>query len=246
MKYGQLRVCPEDHWAQFAAVHIAHHLKSALNVDSSVRISVALAGGTTPAPVYRALAQMVDSQIDWRRVDLFLGDERMVPRDDPESNYRSANESFRSSSSDLGWSIHHVKTENSPNDAAWKYEKLIRSTVVNRVHDIPALNLVILGLGSDGHTASLFPGAETLHESKRLVIPATHPVSSQDRVTFTLPVLGAARAIIFLVCGPGKSEIMARIAHSEPTPAIPASLVAERAQELVWILDEAAAKDIVA
>ena len=245
MKYGQLRVCPGDHWAQFAAVHIARHLKAILDVDSSVRISVALAGGKTPAPVYRALAQMVDPQIDWRRIDLFLGDERMVSRGDLESNYRSAIESFQSSSPDLGWSIHHVKTENSPNDAAWKYEKLIRRTVVNRAHDIPSLNLVLLGLGSDGHTASLFPGAETLHESERLVVPATHPVSGQDRVTLTLPVLGAARAVIFLVCGPGKSEIMARIAHSEPTKAIPATLVAERAQELVWILDEAAAKDIV-
>ncbi len=246
MKYGQLRVCPEDHWAQFAAVHIARHLNAALESDSSVRISVALAGGKTPAPVYRALAQMIDSQVDWRRIDLFLGDERMVSRDDPESNYRAAIESFQSASPDLEWSIHHVKTNHPPNDAAWKYEKLIRRTVVNRVNDTPSLDLVLLGLGSDGHTASLFPSAETLNESERLVVPATHPVSGQDRVTLTLPILGAARSVMFLVCGPGKSEIMARIADREPTKALPASLVAERAQELVWILDDAAAKDIVA
>lgn len=245
MKYGQLCVSPADHWAQYAAVQIARHLSASLEAAPPRRISVALAGGDTPAPVYRALARVTDPQLDWMRIDLFLGDERMVSRDDPESNYGAAYESFGSILPNSQFSIHHVKTEHSPGDAAWKYEKLIRRTVVNEVNGVPSLDLVMLGLGSDGHTASLFPGADTLNEVERLVVPATHPVSGQDRVTLTLPVLGAARSIMFLVKGPDKSEIMARIARGDPTPDAPASLVAANARQLLWILDEAAAKDIV-
>ena len=175
MKYGQLRVSPVDHWAQFAAVHIERHLSALLAVDPPRRISVALAGGGTPAPVYRAWEQMARSHMDWRRIDFFLGDERMVPGDDPESNYKAVYDSFRSSSPDLEWSIYHVKTENSPDDAAWKYEKLIRRSVVNDVNGIPSLDLFLLGLGTDGHTASLFPGAQPLGEAERPLVPATQP-----------------------------------------------------------------------
>lgn len=234
---------PPDLWAQTAADHIGDAIRQRLLSSPGAQCTLALAGGTTPAPVYARLAGRFGARIDWPRVRLFLSDERMVPPESADSNYRNVRESLLAGLSATGElpDVHPAPTAWEPMHAAAAYELTVREHVPHGAEGIPSFDLILLGLGDDGHTASLFPHSPVLSESTRLVAAATHPQSGQSRLTFTPLLLAAARQIVFLVCGAGKAEIVARVYDALSSPDLPATIVAAAAKECVWIVDEPAA-----
>jgi 6-phosphogluconolactonase len=201
------------------------------------RFSVALSGGNTPRALHTALADAeFRGRISWDAVHFFWGDERVVPADHPDSNYRMAYETLLSKISVPQKNIHRVETELGAEGAADAYEKTLRRFFAGGA--APRFDLLLLGIGDDGHTASLFPGSPALHEEKRWVAATYAEKLKSERVTLTLPVLNAAANVIFLVSGEAKAKPAreTRSAGSE----LPAAQV-RPAGRLLWILDRAAA-----
>lgn len=204
-----------------------------------------LAGGSTPRFLYEKLsADPYRSQIDWSSVQLFWGDERCVPPHNPASNYAMALETllFRVPVADR--SVHRIQGELEPARAAQLYEnELCRVTG----ETLPEFDLVLLGVGTDGHTASLFPDTLDLLNEQRLVITTVSPHPPRHRVTLTLKVLNAARAVMFLVQGGDKArvlrDVMAPDDAASPSP-LPAALVRPREGRPLWFIDRAAAAEI--
>jgi 6-phosphogluconolactonase len=188
------------------------------------RPAVALSGGSTPQALHRLLASPAYSgRVDWPRVHIFFGDERQVPLDDPRSNYHAARETL----------LDHVPVDPAkvhPLTDADEYEGLLRAFFGER----PDFDLLFLGMGDDGHTASLFPGSISLREDERWVIDPPDVVEGMARHTLTLPALSAARRTLFLVAGEGKAPALARIRGGEQ---LPAAMVPGAA----WLVDRAAA-----
>ncbi len=190
---------------------------------------VALAGGSTPRHAYELAASL---EPDWSRVDVWLGDERCVPPDDDRSNLRLVREALVDRL-ERPPSLHPVRTELAPPDAADDYSTALRSST---------LDLALLGLGPDGHTASLFPGSPALEEREALAVSAPAGLAPWvDRVTMTLPMLSAARAVVFLVVGADKAEAARRAFVEEPSTATPASLVRSAEGRTFALLDRDAA-----
>jgi 6-phosphogluconolactonase len=197
---------------------------------------LSLAGGDTPRAAYERLASLVE---DWEGVELWLGDERLVPQDDSESNYRLLSESLLERT---GVMAHPVPTEGTAEQAAEGYARLLRERVPVGRDGLPVLDFALLGLGEDGHTASLFPDAPTLDAHGEVCV-AVHdaPKPPPDRVSLTLDVLRAARATAILADGPQKAHPVA-VALERPDPHVPASLLADGPIEL--IVDRAAAQGL--
>jgi 6-phosphogluconolactonase len=204
---------------------------------------VALSGGSTPKSLYSLLAsdETFRSAIAWDRTDFFWSDERHVPPDHPESNYRMAEDALLSRVPVKANRIHRVRAElPDPSVAAIAYEVEIRRTF-DSYGDIPRFDLILLGLGADGHTASLFPGTPALAERSRLVT-ANHVANLGDRITMTYPLLNAARLVMFIVAGSEKAATVRAVLHPDPdTPELPARLVQPQDREVVWMLDREAA-----
>jgi 6-phosphogluconolactonase len=216
-----------------AAERLADAIAAGRRSGRTVHLS--LAGGTTPRAAYERLAELVD---DWEWVELWLGDERLVPAEDPQSNYRLVAETLLPA----GASAHAVPTDGSAEEAASGYATEIRRRVPAATDGIPELDLALLGLGEDGHVASLFPHAPAL-EPRGEICVAVHeaPKPPPDRVSLTLDVLRAARSTVILAVGEGKAAAAAA-ALSGPNPGVPASLLDNGALEL--ILDQAAAGEL--
>jgi 6-phosphogluconolactonase len=195
---------------------------------------LALAGGSTPRRAYEIAAER---RPDWSGAEVWWGDERCVPPDDERSNYRMTHEALLARLDVAPRVVHRIRGELSPADAADDYAR--------ELGDQP-LDLVLLGLGPDGHTASLFPNSPALDERERTVVPAEPGLEPfVPRVTLTLPALERARIILFLVAGPDKAPAVARaFGDAEPGPGTPASLVRSAAGETLAILDEAAASQL--
>ncbi len=187
---------------------------------------ISLAGGTTPRRVYELLAR---AEVDWGHVHLWFGDERCVPPADPESNYRLVAETLLSHIDIPPANVHRIRGEIDPDAAAAEYEAAIAGVT---------LDLALLGLGEDGHTASLFPGSFALEVRDRLAVAVTASKPPPRRITLTLPVFQAAGSIVMLAAGAGKAEAVAAVLAG-PDPRTPASLVAGDTAEL--IVDAAAA-----
>jgi 6-phosphogluconolactonase len=221
--------------SELTAERLADAITAGRRQGRSVHLS--LAGGTTPRAAYERLATLVD---DWEAVELWLGDERLVPPDDPESNYRLLAETLLEG----GALVHAVPTDGSAEEAASAYARELRRRVPGGPEGVPELDLALLGLGEDGHVASLFPHSPAL-DARGEVCVAVHdaPKPPPDRVSLTLDVLRGARSMIVLAVGEGKAR-PAAAALSDPDPGVPASLLADGALEL--ILDRAAARDISA
>lgn len=205
----------------------------------SGQISVALSGGSTPKPVYQRLAAGYRDAIPWQRVLLFWGDERFVPHDSPHSNYRMAEEAMIDPLSLPAANIHPVPTDlPDPADAARQYELTLRRELGG---DSPALDLLLLGLGDDGHTASLFPGSPALQELAHDTAVAQAPAEPRTRITLTLPMIGRAREIIFLVSGRGKHGPLRTILDAPETARqlYPAGMI-RPAGTILWIVDREA------
>ncbi len=200
------------------------------------RFAVALSGGSTPGPTYRLLSrEPYRDRIPWVKVHVFWADERCVPPDDPASNYRLAHELLLAHVPVPAGQVHRIPGERGPEAAADAYEETLRGSR-------DRLDLILLGLGGDGHTAALFPGSAALDEAHRLTaaVRATYEDRPADRVTLSLPALNAARHVVFLVSGRGKAEAV-RAVLEEGRRELPASRVAPQDGKLVWLLDAAAA-----
>ena len=201
---------------------------------------IALTGGSTPRIAYEQVAAM---DVNWSDATLWFGDERCVPPDDERSNYRMAKAALLDRLGERGPAVHRMRGETGPNAGADDYERELRTVLGEGV---PRLDLVLLGLGSDGHVASLFPNAPTLEAGDRVVVGVEEAGLDPyvPRISLTLATINSARSVVFLVTGEGKADAVARAFGSgDGTPAVPASLVQPHSGELTLLLDAAAAGD---
>jgi 6-phosphogluconolactonase len=203
--------------------------------------SIALSGGSTPMAIFTILAERYRDRIDWSKLAFFWGDERCVPPSDPESNYRMTNENLFSRLSYPELNFCRIQGEDDPAAEAARYSGRVDS-MLPHANGLPQFDLVMLGLGEDGHTASIFPHNIGLFNSDRLFEPSTHPVSGQIRITATGKLINNAREVWFIATGAGKAEKVAQVIRKqEGWEKLPASLVRPASGKLVWLLDEAAA-----
>jgi 6-phosphogluconolactonase len=199
--------------------------------------TVALSGGSTPKRMFEML---VGQSVRWEGLQFFWSDERHVPPDHPESNYRMANEALLSHVPVLAENVHRIHSENpSAADAAADYQQTI---IAVTKQPLPRLDLIFLGLGTDGHTASIFPGSEVLHETKRLVAAPYVEKFNSYRITMTLLLLNNGTTVVFLVSGAEKAQIVKEVLEGENK--YPAQAVKPTHGELIWMLDEAAASEL--
>jgi 6-phosphogluconolactonase len=207
------------------------------------RFTIALSGGHTPRGLYTTLAAGGDggSRIAWDHVHLFWGDERHVPPDHPDSNYRMAREALLDRVAVPPANVHRIPAEDpDAARAAARYEEELRRFFELDGTSVPRFDLVLLGLGRDGHTASLFPGTAALADTTRLVVAAHVPALGTDRITLTLPVLNHAACALFLVSGPEKAAVVHKVLEEPGATPLPAQRI-RPAGRLVWLLDAAAA-----
>jgi len=245
---GRLHLVPDaDALAKAAADEFLVYAWEAIRARG--RFTVALAGGDTPRAAYAEIAatwkEWSDGPLDWGRVHVFWGDERHVPPGDPRSNFRMARESLISRVPLPRENVHRVPAElPDPRDAASRYEALLRDFFDLDARGFPRFDLVILGMGSDGHTASLFPGDEALDEEHRLAVavPGPGPGVGEWRITLTLPVLNRAGSALVLVSGAGKTAILRRALEGPETePRLPIERLSPESGSLVWMVDREAA-----
>ena len=205
------------------------------------RFSVALAGGDTPRRVYELLAnEQFNDRVAWSQVHLFWGDERCVPPEHPDSNYAMVYEALISKVQLPAGNVHRIIGEGNPADNARAYENQLRTFFAGQAW--PRFDLVLLGMGEDGHTASLFPNSEALRENSRWVVPTKNPQSGQERITLTVPVLNHARRIMILVTGKKKAERLKEVLRPQPgSEQLPAQSIAPVEGMLEWLVDAEAA-----
>ena len=235
----QLRTFPDlDALSTAAAEQLVAVMTRALSERD--RFTLALAGGSTPRPLYRRLAGPLRTRIPWRRVHLFWGDERYVPRDDPASNYRMAREALLDDAPIPPENVHSMPTApDDPAEAAAAYEATLRDVFPENA----TFDLILLGLGSDGHTASLFPDDEqatadgaSLPWVRAVEAPPRYDV--RTRLTLTLPAINRARHAFFLVAGAEKHDALDAVLHQRD-PALPPTHVTPQGP-CTWFVDEAA------
>lgn len=208
--------------------------------------TVALSGGSTPKGLYGLLATDLTfrAQAPWDKTHVFWGDERHVPPTDADSNYRMASEAMLSKVPIPHAHVHRIKSENpDAHRAAEDYEQTLRACFPSPDGQPPRFDLVFLGLGSDGHTASLFPGTSALHEEKRLVVSNWVGKFYTERITMTAPVLNNAACVIFLVSGGDKALPLKAVLEGPYEPEqLPAQLIRPKQGRLLWLVDEVAAR----
>ena len=213
------------------------------------RFLVALSGGSTPKALYSILANdKYAQQLDWSKVHFLFGDERSVPPTHADSNFAMANAILFSPLHIPSAQIHRMRGEDPPETAAAQYETTLRHLTTAVPGQWPRLDLVLLGMGDDGHTASLFPGTASLTEQTRWVVPSTSPQGTRARVTLTLGVINHASVVLFLVAGRNKAAVVRRVLEQRPGDPVPypAALVRPETGRLLWYLDRAAASELTA
>jgi 6-phosphogluconolactonase len=203
----------------------------------SAPVAIALAGGRTPLRTYELVVARA-KDVEWSAVHLFWGDERCVPPDDRASNYRATKESLLDHVPIPPANVHRIRGEDGPERAAAHYENELHDFFAERGETSPAFDLVLLGMGGDGHTASLFPRGPELDEKQRWVVASVSPVAPRARVTLTLPALAAARRVVFLVTGPEKRDPVFAVFSGDTV--LPAARVHAGGKSM-WLLDRAAA-----
>ena len=200
--------------------------------------SIALSGGSTPKALYELLAQEpYRSQIDWSRVRIFFGDERCVPPDDSQSNYRMAKEALLSKVPIPQSNVYRMKGEIDPQAAATEYGQILKDQFGDG-----GLDLTLLGMGDDGHTASLFPGTPALHETKHRCVPNYVEKLKVWRITLTAPFLNRSKAVMILASGAAKAHRLKEVLEGPRDPdRLPIQLIQPTAGTLTWLLDNPAA-----
>jgi 6-phosphogluconolactonase len=210
-------------------------------IGAQGRFSVALSGGSTPKALYSLLAANY-ADFAWNRVFLFFGDERHVPPTDSESNYRMVQESLLSKITIPAENVFRVPAENPDADAAAsEYEARIRRFFELKPGEFPRFDLILLGMGPDGHTASLFPDSPALDEQTRVVVANWVAKFNTHRITFAFPVLDHAAEVLFMASGVDKADMVRQVLEGKNTPPLPAQRVQPSDGKLLWMLDEAAA-----
>lgn len=215
-------------------------------VQAKGEFRVALSGGSTPKRLYELLASddaAYRMRLPWSEIRFFFGDERHVPPDHADSNFRMANEAMFAKSPVPGENVHRVKAEMpDAHEAADEYEQTMRRVFRLKDSELPRFDLILLGMGADGHTASLFPGSPALDERERFFVANPVAKFNTDRLTMTLPVINNAAVCLFLVAGSDKTETLRRVLDAGAQDAtFPSQLVHPTNGELVWFVDEAAA-----
>lgn len=205
--------------------------------------SIALSGGSTPRVWFDLLAGEYKNRLPWQEFLLFWGDERCVPPEDSQSNYGMTRKHLLDSVPVESAHVFRIRGENPPAAEAQRYS-MVLNEVLPKVHEIPQFDLVILGMGDDGHTASIFPHEMDLWGSKSLCEVATHPESGQKRISLTGQVINNAKQVVFLVTGANKAAPLAEIRNkSLVSVQFPAAHVAPTSGRLLWLLDSAAASE---
>ena len=208
-------------------------------VAAQGRFTVALSGGATPRRLYTLLGSTpYRENAEWKHTHVFWADERCVPGDHPESNFKLAVDAFLSNVTMPKENIHRIKGEEGPRRAAQDYEQDIRSFFGPAL--FPVFDLIILGAGEDGHTASLFPGSDSLHERTRLAVPVYLEPPKLNRVTLTLPVLNKAAQVLFLASGRTKADVVFAVLESANGQHYPAGLVRPIHGVVTWFIDQEA------
>ncbi len=241
----QLHIHPTPQQAGNAAAKLVAQL-SAQAVSERGQFTLAISGGSLPKLISPALAaEPLKSHIDWSKWHLFFADERCVPLDHPDSNYRLAREHLFEHVSIPAQQIYPIDAALSPAAAATAYEDTLRQIFPVEAGQFPQFDVILLGMGPDGHTASLFPNHPLLNEQDRWVAAIFNsPKPPPERITLTLPVLNNARQVAFIVAGAGKAELLPQVlGQIDSTTPLPAQLVqpAHPRGQLHWFVDESAA-----
>ena len=241
----EIRTCPDTETLALTAAE--HFVGLALTaISARGQFSVSLSGGSTPRPFYRLLAgNEFTHSLDWGRIHLFFGDERCVPKDDPDSNYRMVRESLLDHIPIPPENVYRIQGENEAGAAASEYEKTLRA------HSWPAtghgdtetsFDLVLLGMGTDGHTASLFPGTGVIHERRYWVVAYYVDKLESWRVTLTPEMINKAAQVTFIVSGNEKAEPLKQVLQGPYQPdLLPSQIVKPVHGDLLWLLDSGAA-----
>jgi 6-phosphogluconolactonase len=221
------------------------------SIDTTGRFSLVLSGGGTPRGLYALLAEHpYRSQVDWNKTEFFWGDERAVPPDHPASNFRMAREAMLDKLGVPPARVHRIEAERPDLDAAAHDYELQIEEVLGRVPGVgrrpPHFNLFLLGMGEDGHTASLFPNTPYLFEKQRWVAAQDVPKPPSPRVTMTPPLINAAHYIMFLVSGPSKADVLAQVLQGPRDPVrYPAQLIRPLTGEVTWFVDRDASSKLL-
>src|SRR4051812_27047204 len=233
----EIKVLPD---ATEIAIEAAERIIDAANraADEGQTFSIALAGGSTPKALYELLASdAYKSRVDWPRVEVFFGDERAVPPDHKDSNYRMAHEALLSRVPIPGDNVYRMAGELEPNEAAKEYGQMLKEKFGEG-----GMDLVLLGMGDDGHTASLFPGTEALKETKHRCVANFVPKLSTWRITLTAPFINRSKDIMFLVSGASKSARLHEVLEGPRDPRrLPSQLIQPTAGHVAWLIDAPAA-----
>lgn len=247
---GEIEIYPDiTQLAQAAAQRIMTAAEQSIMQQGY--FTLVLSGGSTPAPVYALLAEAKTS-LDWSGVHIFWGDERCLPPDHPESNYRMARETFLLHTPIPESNIHRIRGEEPPDLAAASYEKELkrffrehgRVVTAEQGAIFPVFDMVLLGMGEDGHIASIFPGSPAVEERNHWVVAVEHdqpPPPLVPRVTLTLPLINSAREIILLVAGEKKAERVGEALSGKANSDLPAARLHPSSGRMTWMLDAPAA-----
>jgi 6-phosphogluconolactonase len=211
------------------------------STDDGKPLNIALSGGSTPKLIFENIVFRQKEQVNWDMIRFFQVDERCVPPDLPESNYLMIRKHLLDGLNIPEDHFFRIRGENEPQEEAVRYAKILVENLTMK-SKYPGFDLVLLGLGEDGHTASLFPGDTVVLKSQKYCEVAVHPQTGQKRITLTLPVLNSARQLIFLVTGHGKGDIVAEIHKYPGINMFPASLVNPWQGKVTWLLDEEASR----
>lgn len=230
-----------DELSHFFAQKLADDIQKK---SSGNHYSIALSGGSTPRKVFEYMALHFKDQIDWHKVKVFWSDERCVDPQSEESNYRMAKESFLDKVPIPANNIFRIHGEADPMLEAERYSEIIRQHIPAQ-NDIPRFDVMMLGLGDDGHTVSIFPGNLHLFTSNKLCEVALNPYTKQKRITVTGKLINHAKTVLFLVTGKSKADMVARVIERKTGWfSLPAPMVNPVDGELLWLLDEPAASDL--
>jgi len=241
---GKIQVVKDLEAISRTAAEMIIHQATAMRSCSNP-FTLALSGGSTPRRLHKRLGHEYTAagELSWNKIHFFWGDERHVPPQDSQSNFRMAQETLFASAPIPVQNIHRVPAEE-PDAiiAAEKYERELRSFFNLKTGQLPRLDCVLLGIGADGHTASLFPATKALNEKKRLVVANWVKKFQCHRITMTAPVLNHAAQVLFLVSGRQKAEVLREILEGEYRPdLLPAQLIRPVHGKLLWLVDQAAA-----
>jgi 6-phosphogluconolactonase len=219
---------------------------SSKKIASQGKFTMALAGGSTPKGIYECMVEpYYRNEFKWEKIHLFWGDERWVPHGDQRSNYRMVSEALISKVKIPSGNIHPVRTDAcDPETSAHLYEKVIGKEFQLNKDEFPIFDLVLLGLGQDGHTASLFPGNPALVVKDRLVVSTSQEGIPEKRITLTLPVINHAAMIFFLISGQEKAGVVAEVLENKKKSNYPAKMIEPYQGSVNWFLDKAAASEL--